>query len=247
MRRQGRGLGPGTIKGVAAGCAVAVAGGVATKGAKPADAATAEEQVISQQVLAFNNQERAARGLPPLALDAYAAGQAQDWAHRMRSGGRISHRPNLSSVFAAYLAYGENVGETAQGAGTLHRLWMGSAAHRRNQLQAGFDAAGVGVACAPDGRMWVAVDYVGRSSAVASRYTSSVAAPSPVVVGAPGLRCPQPVGAATVGTPGTGGYGRAASDGGGFALGDAGSWGPVGGRRLTPPLLGRAPSPPSRA
>ena len=225
-----------TVALVAAGLATAAP---AAFGPSPAAALTASENTIVSDVLAFANRERAARGLPALATDGYAAGKAQQHAEAMRARGDVYHRGDFSATYSSYPSAGENVGQTPGTSGELHRLWMGSSTHRRNILQPGFDAAGVGVACASDGRMWVVVDYVGRSQTVANRYSSAYPSSSPQSVKDTGNRCAQPTAssAATVGTPGTGGYWLAARDGGVFAFGDVPFLGSAGGLPLVQPVV----------
>jgi hypothetical protein len=210
----------------------------------PAQAATSEEQRLASELVSFVNRERAARGLPGLAVEPYAAGVAQEWAERQRAAGGLSHRPDLSARYSSYPAVGENVGTTTEGTGVLHRDFMASSGHRRNILQPGFDALGVGVACSRDGRMWVAVDFVARSQSTADRYSSKTPSSSPVAVGDGGSPCPRATAtAATVGSPGTGGYWMVARDGGIFAFGDVGFLGSMGGQALYRPIIGMAATP----
>jgi uncharacterized protein YkwD len=210
-----------------------------------ASAATPDEGAVADELVAFVNRERAARGVPALAVEPYAVGVAQEWAERQRAAGSISHRSDLGSRYSAYPAYGENVGTTTHGSGDVHRLFMSSSSHRRNILQPGFDALGVGVACSGDGRMWVTVDFVARSRDVANRYSSTTPNATPVAVGDGGRPCPSntvSASAATVGRPGTGGYWLVARDGGIFAFGDVTFHGSMGGHRLNQPIVGMAPT-----
>jgi len=212
----------------------------ATVFSAPAAAVSTDEANVARDLLDYANRERAARGLPQLAVDGYTQGKAQEWAETMRNRGSLSHRGDFRTVFAAYPAAGENIGRIDAFAGDMHRTFMGSSEHRRNMLQPGFDAAGVGVACAGDGTMWVTVNFVARSQGVANRYSSSYPSSSPQVVGDAGARCPEPraASAATVGTPGTGGYWLVARDGGIFAFGDVSFYGSMGGARLNAPIVG---------
>ena len=209
----------------------------------PVSAASPDEGAVAGELVSYVNRERAARGLPGLAVEPHASGLAQEWAERQRGAGAVSHRPDLSSRYAAYPAYGQNVGTTIHGSGDVHRLFMGSSTHRRNILQPGFDALGVGVACGSDGRMWVTVDFVARSREVANRYSTGIPSSSPVAVGDAGRPCASgAVSAATVGKPGTGGYWLVARDGGIFAFGDVAFHGSMGGQRLNQPIVGMTPT-----
>ncbi|MDQ1444920.1 MAG: hypothetical protein QOI20_1384 [Acidimicrobiaceae bacterium] len=209
----------------------------------PAGAVSGNEATVAGDLLGFANRERVARGLPALQLDDHATGKAQEWAEYMRSRNTLSHRSDFKSSFSGYSAAGENVGETEGTAGELHRMWMGSSEHRRNLLQPGFDAAGVGVACAGDGRMWVVLDAVARDSSTANRFSSATPATSPQTVADAGSRCAEPTAsAATVGAPGSGGYWLVARDGGIFSFGDVGFLGSTGGMRLNQPIVTMAPT-----
>jgi Cysteine-rich secretory protein family len=223
-----------TVALVAAGLATLT--GAATPA--PAAALTPSENSIVSDLLSFANRERAARGLPSLSTDGYATSKAQQHAEAMRARGDVYHRGDFSATYSTYAAAGQNVGQTPGTSGELHRLWMGSSTHRRNILQPGFDAAGVGVACAGDGRMWVVVDYVAQSQTTGNRYSSAYPSSSPQSVKDGGNPCAEPTGsAATVGTPGTGGYWLAARDGGIFAFGDVPFLGSAGGLPLVQPVV----------
>jgi hypothetical protein len=214
-------------------------GATAIAPASPAGATSSDEARVVADLLGFANRERAARGIASLDTDGYATAKAQEWAESMRARNSLSHRSDFSGAYSGYWAAGENVGVHDGVSGDLHRMWMGSAEHRRNILQPGFDAAGVGVACAGDGRMWIVVDYVARSQAVSNQFSSGDPPASPQVVGDAGSRCPEPTASAqTVGTPGTGGYWLAARDGGIFTFGDAAFFGSAGAASLNQPVVG---------
>jgi hypothetical protein len=211
----------------------------------PAAASSSDEATVAQDLLTFDNRERAARGLPALAVDGYASQKAQEWAEQLRARNGLAHRSDLAGTYADYPAAGENVGVEPGDAGALHRQWMASGSHRKNMLQPGFDAAGVGVACGGDGRMWVVVDFVARSQAASNRYSSANPGPSPQSVKDGGRSCPETgqASAATVGAPGTGGYWLVARDGGIFAFGDVSFFGSTGGQRLNQPIVAMAATP----
>ena len=88
-------------------------------------------------------------------LDAVARAQAQ----RMRDQGRIFHNPdNGADVDAAgydWQRVGENVG-VGPDVADVQRAFMNSEPHRANILDAHFTDLGVGVAVAPNGRVYVA-------------------------------------------------------------------------------------------
>jgi uncharacterized protein YkwD len=127
------------------------------------------EAQIAQDILRRVNDERAARGLAPLAWDPTLAALASDWSVTMARTGNFNHR-DLRSVagqpgFAGvYAGLGENIAYTTgnRSSGNLHQLWMRSAGHRANILQPGFDVVGIGVACV-DGTVW-ATENFGRTA-----------------------------------------------------------------------------------
>jgi hypothetical protein len=212
--------------------------------AKPAGASSSDEAAFGLDLLAYANRERAARGLPALQLDGYASYQAQGWAAQMQATNTLSHRSNFSSAFASYPAAGENVADLVANAGDVHRQFMASPEHRRNILQPGFDAAGLGIACSGDGRVWVVIDYVARSQTAASRYNGGYPAASPQSVSDGGHRCPVPSASGqTVGSAGSGGYWLTARDGGIFSFGDVRFYGSTGGTRLNQPIVAMAATP----
>src|SRR5687767_2884447 len=77
----------GWIRKARARLALAVVVALATPLARPAAPAAAAqnttEAAVASELAQFVNRERAARGLPALELEGYAAGVAQDWAERM--------------------------------------------------------------------------------------------------------------------------------------------------------------------
>jgi uncharacterized protein YkwD len=137
-------------------------------GAESAGSGATEGQ-IAQDILRRLNDERAARGLAPLAWDPTLAALASDWSATMAQTGSFAHR-DLRSVAAqpgfagVYAGLGENIAYTTgtRSAGNLHQLWMRSAGHRANILQPGFDVVGIGVACV-NGTVY-ATENFGRSA-----------------------------------------------------------------------------------
>ena len=104
------------------------------------------------------NDERRARGLGPLAWNAELASYAASWSRTMASSSM--HHSNIGSLLNSFDYVGENI---AMGRGvpasSLHVAWMHSPDHRDNVLSPGFQAAGIGVYCAPDGSMWATTDF----------------------------------------------------------------------------------------
>ena len=104
------------------------------------------------------NDERSARGLPPLAWNASLAAYASSWSQTMST--TSMHHSDIGSLLNSFDYVGENI---AMGRGaplsSLHVAWMHSQEHRDNMLSPGFTNVGIGVYCAPDGSMWATADF----------------------------------------------------------------------------------------
>lgn len=94
---------------------------------------------------------RRARGVPALARDERLDALAQAHVEAMLRGGRTAHDVGDGLPLARALRAGlsvRRVGENVARARTLeraHRVLWGSPSHRRNLLDAGYDAVGIGV------------------------------------------------------------------------------------------------------
>lgn len=90
------------------------------------------------------NADRAANGLPTLAVETFLVTPARAQSARMASAGEIFHNPNLAAEFASgWQSLGENVGV----GGTiddLHAAFMNSPSHRANVL-GNYDKVGIGI------------------------------------------------------------------------------------------------------
>jgi uncharacterized protein YkwD len=108
--------------------------------------------VAEQFLLAAANQDRAARGLQPLHLDATLTQTAKAHAREMAAHQDISHQfpgePKLSergaSAGARFSLISENVAKAPISA-MIHDLWMHSEGHRENLLDPNVDAVGISV------------------------------------------------------------------------------------------------------
>jgi uncharacterized protein YkwD len=143
------------VVGIAAACGQSVA----PPPPVAAPAMTAAESAISRDLAVRLNQERAARGLPPVAADATLAARSAAWSRTMPGlavpGKRLNHS-DLSPLLGRYAAAAENIAWTHGGAsGLIHTSWMRSDGHRHNMLAPNVDVVGIAVYCAPDGQMWV--------------------------------------------------------------------------------------------
>ncbi len=109
------------------------------------------------RVLALTNAERTSRGLRPLAFSSCADGFADTWAGRLATAGALSHQalsPIMSSCGAR--GAGENVAYGNVSPEALVQMWMGSAGHRANILNASFTHLGVGDVTTSTGRVYAA-------------------------------------------------------------------------------------------
>lgn len=97
------------------------------------------------------NQERAARGLPPLLWDPLLAAAAHSWSADMHGNG--FRHSNLGRFLGPYSYVGENIaaGSPNVPVGALHVAWMNSEGHRNDILAPGFTRVGVGAYCGPNG------------------------------------------------------------------------------------------------
>ena len=127
------------------------------------------------------NDERHARGLPSLAWDPTLAGYAAKWSRTM-GGGQDLHHSDIGSLLGTYDYVGENIanGSGNVPASALHVAWMHSSEHRDNILSPGYQTAGVGVYCAPDGSIWATTEFARPSSAGSPPSYSGGTAPNPV-------------------------------------------------------------------
>lgn len=159
----------------------------------------AVETAIVNEVMARVNAERQARGLAPLERSPQLWANAQGWAEEMgRSGFRHQNLRLLldQPLYSGFEMLGENIAQlTGPGmtSGQLHLAWMRSDSHRQGILQPGFDMFGVGVYCAPDGKLWATEEFGRRRISAAPAPTTALPPLNPIA--APqidGTVCPQP-------------------------------------------------------
>lgn len=132
--------------------------GVAAAATDPGQAEAGFVQMI--------NDERTARGLQPLAIDADLVAGARFQADAIRDAGRLFHNADLGSVTTGWSWIGENVGYGYDVAG-LHAAFMASTGHRENILKADATHVGVGVVV-EGGVIWVGQVFMRSQQAVAS-------------------------------------------------------------------------------
>jgi uncharacterized protein YkwD len=109
----------------------------------------------ADRVLALTNAERTSRGLRALAFSRCADGYADSWARALSLAGSLSHQP-LSPILSACAArgVGENVAFGNVTPEQLVAMWMNSAGHRANILNAAFTHLGVGDVTTSTGRVY---------------------------------------------------------------------------------------------
>ena len=96
------------------------------------------------------NDERRARGSPPLAWNPTLATTRRPGARRWAPSDL--HHSDIGSLLGPYDYVGENIATGSAGvpAGALHVAWMHSQDHRDNILSPGYQDVGIGVYCAPE-------------------------------------------------------------------------------------------------
>jgi uncharacterized protein YkwD len=142
---------------VAFGLASGLGGRIAT-GQSP-DPALAE-------LVQAHNRERAARELPPLAVNAKLEEAARVQARDMAEHAKMSHEGSDGSTPSQrierqgyhFLRVGENVAEGAKTVEDVMRTWMNSPHHRENIL-GDFTEIGAAVATSKDGNPYWCVDF----------------------------------------------------------------------------------------
>lgn len=134
------------------------------------------------------NDERRARGLHDVVWDANLAQAATTWSGRMSATGSYVHSDFGATLRSLpfrdlFSAIGENIYvlyPSYQSAGFAHRGWMRSDGHRRNMLNAYYDAVGIGVVCDADGTMWATMTMGRHANSTRPAYQNSVPA-NPIV------------------------------------------------------------------
>lgn len=143
---------------------VQLTGGPTTTETTATRGSTAQEHLIAADLVARVNDERAARGLRPLAWDATLAQRASDWSDVMSRTGL--HHSDLHPLLAGFVGVAENIGTAPARtrAGTLHVAWMRSDSHRHDLLAPNVDRIGIGVVCTADGTMWATQEFASTQS-----------------------------------------------------------------------------------
>jgi uncharacterized protein YkwD len=144
-------------------------------------------QAIAQDIYHRLNDERAARGLPPLRWHPGLAQRAEQWARHMIAEGDYRHSAPSFRAHPDFIGTGENILMQYVGSSDAHVGWMESDGHRENILRPEFTAVGVGAVCRNDGRLWATQIFgVARPHASPAVDTGI----SPIVRTDPGIDCP---------------------------------------------------------
>jgi hypothetical protein len=126
---------------------------------------------LENEVFALTNNERDRAQCPYLRLDNTLGSAARDHSRDMATNRYLSHvnryneDPGLRMERSGYpVRYGwaENIAYGSRTAEQVMSAWMNSSTHRKNILNCGFRAIGVGLARAPDGTMFWTQNFGGR-------------------------------------------------------------------------------------
>lgn len=136
---------------------------LASVAAEPAAAADTGAEELA--FVAKLNELRTSQGLAPLATKGALFDLARTWAGRMEAANGISHNPSLAGQGpAGWKRLGENVG-MGYDVQALHDAFVASPLHYRNMVDPAFDSVGVGVVHAPDGEIFVTVNFMTSGAA----------------------------------------------------------------------------------
>jgi hypothetical protein len=146
-----------------------------------------DADALARDIYLRVNDERAARGLPPLVWHEDLAAIARGWSEEMLTTG-YRHSPASRRVHPDFVGVGENILMGPRDAGEAHVSWMESDGHRDNLLHAGYTAIGIGVVCRNDGHLW-ATQLLGVPAGVVVPHPPGTAV-EPLVRRDPGPACP---------------------------------------------------------
>lgn len=147
-----------------------------------------EADAIARDVYIRVNDERRARGLPPLVWHEGLADIARRWSEEMIAT-TYEHSSPEFRVHPEFVGSGENIYMGPRSSDELHVGWMRSDGHRENILNPDYTAIGVGVVCRNDGAMWATQIFGVPHGASPSQGRVPTQA-EPVERPDPGLACP---------------------------------------------------------
>jgi hypothetical protein len=159
------------VVGLVAALSVWAALGLSSFSASPArgDALVVDDPVGVAQLLVLANVERAAAGLPPLALRDDVTAIAAEQSRRMAQAGDISHNDAYFTAEVRQRLAAKTLGENVAMNPSIddaHRRLMNSPGHRANLMNAKFTVVGMGVARTVDGMAYVTQDFVEPTGAL---------------------------------------------------------------------------------
>ena len=161
-------------------------GALGLHGLVPASASPAGEESC---FLSAINAARSAAGAAPLSVQGDLLRISRIWSQTMATASQLFHDPNLTKLAPSnWQALGENVG-MGPTCDSIARSFMNSPEHRKNILDPGFTAVGVGVVDSADGTIWVTEDFMGTGAALP---VPVVAPPTPQVSISPKVTVPDP-------------------------------------------------------
>ena len=143
--------------------------------------ARAADAGAEQAFVAAVNRERAAAGLPALAVADDLVAVARRQAVRMADAAELHHNSNLTGEVAGWQKVGENVGR-GPSVEAVQDAFMASPSHRANVLESDWTEIGLGVEVR-DGRLWVVEVF---------RLPAAAPEPSPEAPPAPAPAAPEP-------------------------------------------------------
>jgi hypothetical protein len=110
----------------------------------PAPEAARADSGLEAEFVAAVNRERAAAGLPALAVAGDLTTVARRHSARMADQSHLHHNPSLGSDVSGWQKVGENVGQ-GPSVSSIHGAFMGSPGHERNILDGDWTQIGIGV------------------------------------------------------------------------------------------------------
>lgn len=147
-----------------------------------------EADAVARDVYVRVNDERRARGLPPLEWHEGLADIARRWSEEMIAT-TFEHSTAEFRVHPEFPGTGENIAMGQSSSDVLHVGWMRSDGHRENILNPDYSAIGVGVVCRNDGTMW-ATQIFGIPHGVTSSEGRPATQAEPIERQDPGVGCP---------------------------------------------------------
>jgi len=147
-----------------------------------------EADAVARDVYVRVNDERRARGLPPLEWHEGLADIARRWSEEMIAT-TFEHSSPEFRAHPDFVGTGENIFMGPRSSDELHVGWMRSDGHRETLLNPDYSAIGVGVVCRDDGAMWAAQIFGVPHGATPSQGRVATRA-EPIERSDPGVECP---------------------------------------------------------